>query len=91
MHKNLYIYLFLLTIFGPIYYGPSGMNNEDEQWVCRCRLVERTVSCEDKIHRYAGPDLSMPGMYTRNPAQIFFVNVLVNVSVVFTRFIPRHT
>ena len=21
-HKNLYIYLFLLTIFGPIYYGP---------------------------------------------------------------------
>ena len=22
IHKNLYIYLFLLTIFGPIYYGP---------------------------------------------------------------------
>ena len=21
-HKNLYIYLFLLTIFGPVYYGP---------------------------------------------------------------------
>ena len=21
-HKNLYIYLFLITIFGPIYYGP---------------------------------------------------------------------
>ena len=21
-HKNLHIYLFLLTIFGPIYYGP---------------------------------------------------------------------
>ena len=21
-HKNLYIYLFLLTMFGPIYYGP---------------------------------------------------------------------
>ena len=22
IHKNLYIYLFFLTIFGPIYYGP---------------------------------------------------------------------
>ena len=22
-HKNLHIYLFLLTIFGPIYFGPS--------------------------------------------------------------------
>ena len=23
IHKNLYIYLILLTIFGPIYYGPT--------------------------------------------------------------------
>ena len=22
LHKNLYVYLFLLAIFGPIYYGP---------------------------------------------------------------------
>ena len=35
IHKNLYIYLFLLRIFGPIYYGPPSIVAFRQYWVIR--------------------------------------------------------
>ena len=69
-HKHLYIFLFLVTIFGPISYGPPS-----SLWSCPLPasdfVPERHLSISRSLAR-SGKKLAPPGHYERRGDHLVF-------------------